>query len=149
MKKHRKSVDEEELENHLRSLKLIKLPDGRFGVMGDVDFSFLELTSLLELPIRIRIVSGNFWCSFNNLTSLEGAPERVDGDFVCSFNNLTSLESAPKYVGKDFSCSCNKLITLKGAPKDVKGNFYCNDNSKCFTEEKVRKLVNVKGKVIV
>jgi len=201
MKKHGKFVDEEELVNILRKLKLIKLADGRFDVIGDVDFSGLGLDSLLEIPVllkdlcfedfRIRkvtgdfhcennnlqnlegapelvggsfycywnklvsfkgapkYVGGDFWCSFNKLTSLEGAPEIVHGDFVCSFNNLTSLEGAPKHVGKDFSCSCNKLITLKGAPKEVGGNFYCNDNSKRFTEEEVRKLVNVKGIVIV
>ena len=149
MKKHGRFVDEEELKNILRKLKFIKLSDGSFDVIGDVDLSFLELTSLREIPIRIKRVAGNFWCSFNNLTSLEGAPEIVHGDFVCSFNNLTSLEGAPKHVGKDFSCSRNKLITLKGAPKEVEGNFYCNDNSKRFTEEEVRKLVNVKGIVIV
>jgi hypothetical protein len=161
MKKHGKFVDEEELVNILPELRkfvdeeellVIDLGDGRFevDVIGDVDLSFLELTSLREIPIRIiRVVAGNFWCSFNKLTSLEGAPEIVHGDFVCSFNNLTSLEGAPKHVGKDFSCSCNKLITLKGAPKEVGGNFYCNDNSKRFTEEEVRKLVNVKGIVIV
>jgi len=160
----------EKLKNRLRKLKLIKLSDGRFDVFGDVDFRDLELTSLLEIPIRIRRVDGDFWCFSNQLTSLEGAPERVDGDFSCIWNNLTSLKGAPKFVGGSFDCHDNQLTTLKGAPERVDGSFYCYNNQltslegapkyvggnfdcspnpKHFTEEEVRKLIDVRGKVIV
>ena len=59
---------------------------------------------------------GNFYCSHNNLTSLEGAPEAVGGNFYCSYNNLTSLEGAPENIGGNFYCSGNKLTSLDGAP---------------------------------
>ena len=43
------------------------------------------------------IYKGNFDCSYNNLTSLEGVPNKVKGNFDCSNNKLTSLETLPKY----------------------------------------------------
>jgi hypothetical protein len=77
-----------------------------------------------------KIVEGNFYCyNNNNLTSLEGAPEKVEGYFNCSNNNLTSLEGAPEIVEGDFYCSYNKLTTLEGAPEIVEGGFYCSDNN--------------------
>jgi len=94
------------LENRLQSLKLVKLPDGRYDVIGDVNFSGLDLNSLLEIPIKIRKVTGSFNCDTNYLTSLEGTPKHVGGD------------------------------------------FYCWGNPKKFTEAEVRKLVNVRGKVM-
>ena len=116
-----------EFENRLRFLKLVKLPDGRFDVLGDADFSGLGLTGLLEIPIRIRRVTGSFWCVENDLVDLEGAPERVDGNFYCYWNKLVSFKGAPKYVGGDFYCPYIKYLFS--------------------TEEEVRKLTNVRGKV--
>ena len=71
-----------------------------------------------------------FYCGKINLTSLEGAPKKINGDFNCSFNkNLTSLEGAPQEGVKDFYCfECN-LMSLEGAPKKIQGNFYCGFNS--------------------
>ena len=98
----------------------------RFGkVGGDFDCSRNKLTTLDGSPNE---VGGCFYCSNNNLTTLEGAPKKVKGDFVCSYNNMTSLEGAPQCVGEDFYCSYNNLNTLEGAPKEVDGNFYCSYN---------------------
>ena len=163
-----KEEPKDSLKDRLRSLKLIKLLDGRFDVFGDVYFGGLGLNSLLEIPIRIRRVTGDFNCGDNQLTTLKGAPERVDecfycilnnlktlegapkfvgGDFECYYNKLTSLEGAPKYVGGGFSCYNNNLTSLEGAPKYIGGNFECSDNPKHFTEEEVRKLIDVRGEV--
>ena len=49
----------------------------------------------------------------------------------------------------DFYCSHNNLSSLEGAPQEVKGSFYCYDNSKKFTEEDVRKVCKVGGKIYV
>ncbi len=38
---------------------------------------------------------GDFYCSYSNLTSLEGAPKTVGGDFYCYDNNLTNEDHAP------------------------------------------------------
>jgi hypothetical protein len=50
-------------------------------------------------------------------------------------------------VGRTFDCSNNKLISLQGAPKYVGGVFICKFNPKKFTEEEIRKLINVGGEV--
>jgi hypothetical protein len=54
-------------------------------------------------------VSGDFYCSYNNLSSLEGAPSSVSGDFYCYNNNLSSLEGAPSSVSGNFICFGNKI----------------------------------------
>ena len=45
--------------------------DGSIDVDGDVDLSNRKL---IELPLKFRNVNGNFYCSWNELTSLEGFP---------------------------------------------------------------------------
>jgi hypothetical protein len=98
----------------------------RFGkVKGDFKCSVNKLTSLEGAPGE---VSGYFDCSDNNLTSLEGAPLEVGGYFWCSGNNLTSLVGAPEEVGGDFTCYRNSLTSLEGAPEEVKGDFECENN---------------------
>jgi hypothetical protein len=99
--------------------------DGLVDVDGDVDLSHRRLT---KLPLKFGRVSGYFYCDYNNLTTLEGAPKEVVGDFYCSNNKLTTLEGAPKEVGGYFWCNRNKLTTLEGAPKEVGGDFYCRNN---------------------
>ena len=56
--------------------------------------------------------------------------DRVGGNFICSNNNLTSLEGAPSSVGGNFDCYNNNLTSLEGAPSSVGGNFDCSDNPK-------------------
>jgi hypothetical protein len=94
-------------------------------INGDVTFKNITYIPLFFQNI---IVNGNFSCSHNNLTSLEGAPNEVKKSFNCKDNNLTSLEGAPKKVG-GFLCDGNKLTTLEGAPKKVGGSFHCNSNN--------------------
>ena len=98
----------------------------RFGtVSGDFYCSRAEVTSLDGAP---QWVGGNFFCSHNQLTNLIGAPHRVEGGFYCADNGLTSLEGAPVYVGGSFFCNSNKLTSLKGAPEWVGGSFDCGWN---------------------
>jgi len=99
--------------------------DGTVDVNGDVDITKKEL---VRLPIKFRKVSGDFYCKWNKLTTLEGGPMEVGGNFYCSGNNLVNLEGSPIYVGGVFDCSANKLSTLKGAPIEVGGAFVCFDN---------------------
>jgi hypothetical protein len=99
--------------------------DGSIDVDGDVDLSYQGLS---ELPLKFGIVSGNFYCYGNQLTSLRGAPREVRGDFYCNNNKLTSLRGAPREVGGHFSCSDNQLTSLEGAPGEVGVNFYCHNN---------------------
>jgi hypothetical protein len=99
--------------------------DGTIDVDGDVDLSIKGLT---KLPLRFNDVSGSFYCRYNKLTSLEGAPKSVGDFFSCENNKLTSLEGAPGSVGGGFDCSNNQLTSLEGAPQSVGGGFYCRYN---------------------
>ena len=98
----------------------------KFGVVtGDFYCHSNSLTSLYGAP---QEVGGNFYCLNNSLTSLVGAPQNVGRDFACSNNSLTSLEGAPQNVGRDFDCSHNSLTSLEGAPQEVGGHFNCFHN---------------------
>ena len=49
-----------------------------------------------KLKIRFGHVKGYFDCTNNKLTTLEGAPQKVDGDFYCYNNpNLVLPEEKP------------------------------------------------------
>jgi len=94
-------------------------------------FSYVRISAmkLNKIPFKFGKVDGYFDCSYNNLTSLKGAPQKVDGYFDCSYNNLTSLEGAPQKVDDYFDCSYNNLTSLEGAPQKVDGYFDCNHNN--------------------
>ena len=137
----------------------------------DIQFKY-DITSLTNGMFQWGEVGGYFSCEYcNSLKSLEGAPKIVKG-YVYAFNCklLQTLEGAPEKVGKDFSCrGCKSLKSLKGAPKEVGGYFNCErcpslkslrdapkevgDDFECyecgtqFTEEDVKKVSNVKGKI--
>jgi hypothetical protein len=46
-----------------------------------------------------------FYCSYNQLTSLQGAPSVVKGGFVCANNKLTSLAGIHKIVKEIHGCA--------------------------------------------
>ena len=100
----------------------------RNGSKGNLNLSYMELTVLPAILKNVDI-EGNFWCIFNKLTSLVGAPKDVGGKFDCSNNKLTSLQGAPKTVGGNFFCNNNNLTSLQGAPKTVGGHFHCGFNN--------------------
>jgi hypothetical protein len=81
-----------------------------------------------KLPVRFGHVSGSFWCNFNHLATLEGAPRSVGGIFNCANNRLTTLKGAPSSVGGHFWCYNNNLTSLEGAPSSVGSEFYLGYN---------------------
>jgi len=111
---------------NLQNLHLNELPD-----LSDVHVhcsfycGFNNLTNLVGAP---KSVGSEFWCLRNNLTSLSGGPVTVLGDYNCGNNNLTSLEGAPKIIHHTFNCADNNLTSLEGAPLTVGGVFICNNN---------------------
>jgi len=144
---------EEIIDIRLKLGECTKNPDGSYSCKDDVDLSGMGLE---KLPVRFKEVIGNFdcsnnkfttlegspeyvseffWCSHNKLTTLKGAPRKVRGGFICSDNELVSLEGAPRYVGFEFLCLRNRLRSLEGAPEYVGGWFDCSDN----------KLTSLKG----
>jgi hypothetical protein len=92
-------------------------------------------------------VDGNFDCNGNELKTLKGGPSKVTGRYHCSDNQLITLEGCPEKIGNGFDCSRNKLKTLEGAPKEVRTYFFCNGNDVKFTEEQVRAVCKVGGKI--
>lgn len=92
---------------------------------GNFDCSWNELTSLEGCPEKVE---GGFRCSRNKLTSLKGCPKEIKGDFDCSFNQLTSLEYCPEKIKGNFDCFRVHLTSLEGCPKEIKGHFYCSQN---------------------
>jgi hypothetical protein len=104
-------------------------PDGTIDVNGDVDLEE-KLGDMEKLPVKFGKVSGYFYCSINNLTTLEGCPNYVGSTFSCNRNKLKTLEGCPKYVGGNrFNCAFNELTTLKGIEKcEILGFFGCFGN---------------------
>jgi hypothetical protein len=94
--------------------------DGSIDVNGGVDLYDKGLT---ELPLRFNRVTGDFDCSRNNLTSLNGSPRWIGGWFSCQYNQLTSLEFSPDYIGGFFDCTGNKL-TDNYCESEIGGGFY-------------------------
>jgi hypothetical protein len=126
--------------------RLIKLYI-RNGSKGNLILRQMKLTKLPEI-LRDVNVGGDFVCSRNKLTSLINSPKSVGHSFYCYGNNLITLEGASEFVGYDFDCSSNiELTSLSGAPKFVGRNFYSLRNS--FTEEQIRAVCDVKGKVVI
>ena len=116
------------------------------------DFNCVRCTSLKDLIGAPKEVGWSFSCrGCTSLESLKGAPEKVGRSFYCSeCKSLKDLEGAPEKVDGDFSCEkCISLKSLEGAPKEVGWDFYCSDCGKKFTEEDVRSVCDVKGKITV
>jgi hypothetical protein len=99
--------------------------NGLVDVDGDVYFGEKFLT---KIPINFGKVTGDFYCSHNQLKSLEGCPTEVGGNFDCNHNKLISLKGSPKSIGEGFYCYNNQLTTLEGGPKSVGRDFYCSYN---------------------
>ena len=100
---------------------------GLVDVQGHFNCSYVRVKLESFAGISFGHVSGDFDCSWNRLTSLEGAPQTVGGYFNCNQNKLKSLEGAPQTVGRDFWCGENQLQTLEGAPQTVGGDFLCDE----------------------
>jgi hypothetical protein len=84
-------------------------------------------------------VKGNFSCIRQGLTDFKGVKFGVvSGSFDCDNNQLTSLEGAPQKVGNDFSCTGNQLTSLEGAPQKVGVDFFCYHNP--VTNEILKKI---------
>ena len=128
--------------------------DGKFEVWsnGGIEVKNPQITSLTNGLFIWTNIKEYFFCIYCNLLkTLKGAPKEVGGSFMChNCTSLTSLEGAPEKVGGDFRCSsCASLQSLEGAPKEVGRTFCCVDCGSKFTQEDVKKVSNVKGRIKV
>jgi hypothetical protein len=99
-------------------------PEGLITCQGNV----ILKRQLPQFPVRFKSVLGHFQCDYNQLTTLDGAPESVGGSFLGSSNQLISLKAAPKNVVGSFVCFNNQLTSLEGAPSSVGDLFSCHLN---------------------
>lgn len=60
---------------------------------------YLNDENLDKIPMYFNHVEGDVELSHNKLTSLKGAPQKIDGSFFIYNNELKSLDYLPKYVG--------------------------------------------------
>ena len=93
--------------------------------------------------IRFGYVTGNFYCYYNNLTSLEGAPTKVGGWFKCSHNKLTSLEGMPQRVGEFTSDFLEIQRSVVFNQKNLINFYLCKSNSNVIISnyKKTRSLI--------
>ena len=61
-------------------------------------------------------VDGNVILFNRRLTKLPLKFNKVTGDFSCTSNLLTNLEGCPNYVGGNFNCHLNQL------PEEIRNN---------------------------
>ena len=117
------------IEEWLEKLKILQ-----FCTIND-DLS-IDSNTFIGLMEKIEGTELPYFIKFN----------KVKG-FSCSKNKLTSLRGCPKIVTANFYCYANKLTSLEGAPKEVRRDFICHNNPGNFTEEDVRAVSNVHGKI--
>lgn len=125
--KTKKEIEDWLNEHKVENYTLI--PDEKYGFVVDVNGSVdLFGLNLKCIPIKFNMVTGDFYCSDNNLTNLKFSPVNVGIGFFCSGNKLTSLKYCPKEVGGRFSCGDNKITNLEFCPEKVGNGFYCFGN---------------------
>lgn len=122
-------INEEEIHRLCREYNIIKYSinsDGSIDVDGNV---FLINRAFTKLPLKFNKVIGDFDCSYNELTTLDGCPREVGGNFLCSHNNLVTLKGGPEFVDCYYKCSENKLESLKYSPLRIERSLFCEDNN--------------------
>ena len=111
-------------------------PDGSIDVDGDVSLANGRLT---KLPLKFNKVSGNFYCSWEDLITLEGSPKEVGGDFFCSYNKLKTLKHSPSIISGLFYCVDNPLESLEGLNIPI-SKLHCNNKEKLIRKTKLKIL---------
>ena len=71
------------------------------------------------------------------------------GYLICNGRHLKSLIGCPKIVKGDFYAADNKIENLNGSPEIVEGDYYIRGNNREFTEDEIRKICEVGGKVMI
>jgi hypothetical protein len=95
--------------------------DGLVDVDGDV---CIVRNNWGKFLIPFGHVTGDFRCSENQLTSLDGSPHKVGGDFHCYHNNIYSLIGGPTSVGGEYKAFDNNIRSFKGFPENHRSLMY-------------------------
>jgi hypothetical protein len=99
-------------------------PDLSINVKGNVH---LEKYGLTKIPLKFGQVNGHFYCSYNQLTDMVGAPHTIIGccDFFC--NKLTTTLGCPKIIHSDFDLGKNPDIELTELPEFIGQGFFVDE----------------------
>jgi hypothetical protein len=87
-------------------------------------FDNLSYVSSFSIPTSLALI-GNY-----DLKSLKGCPEILTGNFMCVNNSLTSLEGGPKEVGESYKVhqtGQSSLVSWKGVARKIGGKVIIDD----------------------
>jgi hypothetical protein len=108
---------------YLRDYRLFESSEG----LTDEQRKFLDKNTIGTWSVNsegLVNVRGSFWCDSQGLEDFSGIRfGKVSGNFYCDYNQLRTLEGSPREVGGSFNCSHNPLISLEGAPEVIKYHF--------------------------
>lgn len=137
----------EELHHIIRKLEKYAIVnytinnDDTIDVDGDVYIVGFRIT---KMPFKFGKITGNFNCSDNKLTSLEGSPYYVGKYFSCYSNELENLIGSPIEVGGNFNCHDNQLTSLEGMSLEIGGDFVCRFNENL---KELESISNIEGDI--
>ena len=89
---------------------------------------FIDNRDLKTFPFKFGKIRGEFYCAYNKLKTLKGAPNEITLFFNCNGNNLTTLIDGPKKVGGAYYCSDNLLKDVYGFPEHFNNNVHISEN---------------------
>lgn len=113
----------------------------------EIHIGDIKINNIQDLS-GIKVVVGDVKIQNSRIRTFIFDLDEVTGNFFCFNDSLISLKGSPKYVGGIFDCGQNNLNSLEFAPKEVGEFFICTDNAIKFTVDDVKKVSNVRGKII-
>ena len=99
-------MSKEEFIEYIRDYGCYKDKNGEWNCDTDLNIANLYLK---YIPVRLNKVNGDFYCDYNELTSLYNCPRFVAGGVFCYRNKLTSLKYCPETINGNFYCAFNPI----------------------------------------
>ncbi len=135
----------------LSEMNLDKIPEILKGITLDGSLNVSVNPKIKTLENSPSEIMGNFRCHSTGISDFVGGPEYVGrGMFCYHCPKLNSFVGSPKYVGGDFVIVSDQLLTsIEGIPEVIDENFNIYAPSVNFTEQDIRKVCDVNGKISI
>ena len=114
--------------------------DGVVDIQGDIETR--DNGPINKFPLKFDNISGYFYCSHNDLTSLEGSPNRVGESFSCTNNPLVSLKGMPEYIGGKIRISYSPKLPLLRLLIPKRGVEFPTPRDNYVYVQKIQKVLN-------
>ncbi len=111
--------------NMIRKERRAIIVNGHCDISGQLNSPAFKYGRMI---INIKSVGGSFFCSSNELTSLDNLPKFVGKSYSIHDNKIGSLEGMPEKIDGILNCYKNKLTSLKGCPEIVE-HLNCSYNN--------------------